>query len=172
MKGRSFLDRSDWWQPIESFLLPHVMVIQDVDAHAGRGAFVGEVHAAILKAFGCTGVVTNGAVRDLPDIEKMGLHLFSNSIAASHAYAHVVEFGGPVVVAGLKINPGDLLHGDRHGVVRVPLEIAAKIPKAAALLRKREKIITTFCKSREFSVQGLASIIEETASLDSDAANI
>jgi len=64
-KGHNYLDRTDWWKQIESFLLPHVMVIQDMDARPGRGAFVGEVHAAILKALGCVGVVTNGAVRDL-----------------------------------------------------------------------------------------------------------
>jgi 4-hydroxy-4-methyl-2-oxoglutarate aldolase len=167
MKGNNFLDRTDWWKHIESFLLPHVMVIQDMDAHPGRGAFIGEVHAAILKAFGCAGVITNGAVRDLPQIEKTGFQLFSSAVAVSHAYAHVVEFGGPVEVAGLKIKPGDLLHGDLHGVVRIPLDIAADIPKTAALLHKREKIITAFCKSKEFSVAGLARVIEETSPITS-----
>jgi regulator of RNase E activity RraA len=164
-KGHNYMDRTDWWKNIESYLLPHVMVIQDMDARPGRGAFIGEVHAAILDALGCVGVITNGAVRDLPHIEKMGFHLFSGSIAVSHAYAHVVEFGGPVEVAGLKIKPGDLLHGDRHGIVRIPLDIAADIPKAAAALRRREKIITSFCKSKDFSVPGLANVIEQSSSI-------
>ena len=162
-RGRTYLDRSDWWKCIESLLLPHVMVIQDMDDRPGRGAFVGEVHAAILKALGCVGAITNGAVRDLPDIEKNGFQLFSGTIAVSHAYAHVVEFGGPVEVAGLKIRPGDLLHGDRHGIVRIPMEIAEAIPKMAASLRKREKIITAFCRSREFSVSELSAVIDQSA---------
>jgi len=169
MKGHNFIDRTDWWKHIESLLLPHIMVIEDMDAHPGRGAFVGEVHAAILKALGCVGAITNGAVRDLPQIEMTGFQLFSGSIAVSHAYAHVVEFGGPVEVGGLKIRPGDLLHGDCHGVVRIPLDIAGSIPKAAAILRRREKIITTYCRSKDFSVEGLGKIIEETARLNSDA---
>ncbi|HWB60270.1 MAG TPA: RraA family protein [Chthoniobacteraceae bacterium] len=162
-KGHTYLDRTDWWAKLDSLLLPHVMVIQDMDDRPGRGAFVGEVHAAILKALGCAGVVTNGAVRDLPGIEKTGFQLFSGSIAVSHAYAHLVEFGGPVEVAGLKIKPGDLLHGDQHGLLRIPLEIAEAIPKVAAGLRKREKIITAYCKSKEFSPSGLAKVIEQSA---------
>lgn len=167
-KGHNYIDRTDWWQQIESYLLPHVMVIQDMDAHPGRGAFIGEVHAAILTALGCVGAITNGAVRDLPDIRKMGFHLFSGSVAVSHSYAHVVEFGGPVEVAGLKIKPGDLLHGDRHGLVRIPLDLAADIPKAAAALHKREKIITAFCKSKDFSIPGLANVIEQSAPITSN----
>jgi regulator of RNase E activity RraA len=41
-----------------------VRVIQDLDNHTGRGAFVNEVHAKILKALGCVGVVTDGSVRN------------------------------------------------------------------------------------------------------------
>lgn len=162
-KGHSYLDRTDWWKQIESLLLPHVLVIQDMDQQPGRGAFVGEVHAAILKALGCVGAVTNGAVRDLSAIEKMGFNLFSGSTSVSHAYVHIVEFGIPVEIAGLKIRPGDLLHGDQHGIVRIPLEIADEIPNAAARLRKREKIITTFCRSNDFSVQALGEVIEQSA---------
>src|ERR1700677_1368445 len=71
-KGHSYLDRTDWWKNIDSYLLPHVMVIQDMDANPGSGAFIGEVHAAILKALGCVGLVTNSAVRDLPHMENTG----------------------------------------------------------------------------------------------------
>lgn len=162
-QGNSYLDRTDWWKRIEPMLLPHVLVIQDMDEKPGRAAFVGEVHAAILKALGCTGVVTNGAVRDLDAVEKLGVALFSGSLSVSHGYSHVVEYGTPVEVAGLRIKPGDLLHGDRHGVVLVPQEAAESIPKIAASMRRREKLITAYCRLREFSAPGLERLIRETA---------
>jgi len=165
MMGHDYMDRTDWWKNIESFILPHVMVIQDMSVHPGRGAYVGEVHANILKALGFVGAVTNGAVRDIPSVEKIGLHLFSGHVSVSHGYAHVVDFGTPVEVAGLTIKPGDLLHGDQHGIVRIPIEIAAELPKVAASVRKREKIITTFCRSSDFSVAGLAQVIQHSSSL-------
>ena len=108
------------------------------------------------------GVVTNGAVRDLPAIARMGFSLFSDRVSVSHAYAHVVDFGTSVEIAGLKIRPGDLLHGDQHGFLRVPFEIANEIPTVASAMRVRENEIMSFCQSSKFSVTGLRKLIEQS----------
>jgi 4-hydroxy-4-methyl-2-oxoglutarate aldolase len=160
-KGNTYLHRTDWWRHLEAVPGPRVMVIQDMDNHAGRGAFVGEVHANILKALGCVGVVTDGAVGDLAAIEELNLQLFSERVSVSHAYVHVVEFGTPVEVAGLQVRPGDLLHGDQNGLLRIPLEIAKDIPDIATDLREREKHIIAYSRSAEFSVAGLCALLEE-----------
>ena len=159
--GDAYLDRTDWWSRLEELPLPRVMVIEDVDPHPGTGAFLGEVHASILKALGCVGAVTNGAVRDLPAIRKMGFPLFSGSLSVSHAYVHVVDFGVPVTIGGLEIQPGDLLHGDEHGILRIPLTIAEEIPAAADRLRERESTITAFCRSEHFTLAGLERLLNE-----------
>ena len=83
-------------------------------------------------ALHCAGCVTNGAVRDLPAVEAMGFQLFARNTSVSHAYAHIIEFGEPVEIDGLKISSGDLLHGDRHGVIIIPVAIAAKVPEEAS----------------------------------------
>ena len=59
-------------------------------------------------------------------------------MSVSHAYTHIVEFGTPVEVDGLKIHSGDLLHGDLHGVQSIPLGIAAQIPPVAAQISAQE----------------------------------
>src|ERR1700737_3197900 len=58
--GRAYLDRTDWWSAIEAVPAPRIAVIEDIDPHPSAGACVGEVHAAILKALRCEGVITNG----------------------------------------------------------------------------------------------------------------
>ncbi len=63
---------------------------------------------------------------------SLGFHLFAGSISVSHAYVHIVELGSAVEIGGLKIQSGDLLHGDLHGVQSIPLDIAGQIPPAAA----------------------------------------
>src|SRR5271168_1992876 len=65
MDGGTHYARTDWWERILQEAAPRVVVIQDVDDPPGLGGFVGEVHANILRALGCAGLVTNGAVRDL-----------------------------------------------------------------------------------------------------------
>ncbi len=158
---RSFQDRSDWWQDILRIPEPRIVVLQDMDDKPGLGAFIGDVHAAMLTALGCVGYVTNGAVRELPEIKSMGFHLFAGEVTVSHAYAHIFDLGATIEVGGLTVEPGDLLHGDRHGVLTVPKDIAAEVPAAAARLRETEDRIIAFCQSEEFSVDKLREVLKQ-----------
>jgi 4-hydroxy-4-methyl-2-oxoglutarate aldolase len=159
--GRRFCDRTDWWNSILEIPAPRIVVLQDIDNPAGVGAFVGDGHAAMLMALGCVGYVTNGAVRELPKIRKLGLHLFAGSVAVSHAYAHIFAFGSMVRVGGLEVRPGDLLHGNRHGLLTVPKEIASEIPTVAAKLEQTKQKVIDLCRSSEFSVDKLRQVIGE-----------
>ena len=156
MTHRCYYDRMDWWNYVASIPEPRVIVLQDVEPPPRVGAFVGEIHASIGRALNCLGCVTNGAVRDLPAVEALGFKLFAGCVAVSHSYAHIIEFGEPVEIGGLKIHSGDLIHGDRHGVLTVPLEVAAAIPREAAKILQEEADLLRFCASPQFSLEGLA----------------
>jgi 4-hydroxy-4-methyl-2-oxoglutarate aldolase len=163
MSGRCYYDRMDFWQYLATLPGPRVMVLEDVDHVPGLGAFVGEVHANIGLALNCVGYVTNGAVRDLPAVKALGFHLFSGNVSVSHAYAHLVEFGEPVTIGGLKISPGDLIHGDRHGVQAIPFEIAAQIPEEAEKIMFSENELKQFCQSPRFSLDGLSKRLKQAS---------
>ena len=156
MTGRCYYDRMDFWSYVATIPEPRIIVLQDVDHMPGVGAFVGEIHATIALALKCIGYVTNGAVRDLPAVKALGFNLFSGSVSVSHAYAHLVEFGDPVEIGGLKIVPGDLLHGDRHGVQTIPAEVVSEIPQEAQRIMSSERELIEFCKSPQFSLKGLS----------------
>jgi 4-hydroxy-4-methyl-2-oxoglutarate aldolase len=158
--GGTFHDRADFWQSILAVPAPRILVLEDMDDPPGRGAFVGDMHAAILKALGCVGYLTNGAVRELPSVRTMGIQLFSGSLAVSHAYAHIFEIGAVIRVGGMEVRPGDLLHGDRHGVLTVPAEIAVNVPAVADRLRSTEQKIIDFCRSKDFSVAKLREVMK------------
>jgi regulator of RNase E activity RraA len=70
-----------------------------------------------------------------------------------------VEFGGPVEVAGLSVHSGDLLHGDLHGVQSIPLELARRIPAAAAAVAAKHRAIIDVCHSPEFSLEKLREAV-------------
>ena len=164
MTQRCYYDRMDWWSYVASVPEPRVIVLQDVEPTPGVGAFVGEIHASIARALKCLGCVTNGAVRDLPAVEALGVKLFAGSVAVSHAYAHIIEFGEPVEIGGLKIQSGDLIHGDRHGVLTIPLAVAAEIPAEAAKFVQEERELVRFCNSPRFSLQALSERISSARS--------
>jgi regulator of RNase E activity RraA len=154
-------DRGDLWSRIQSSPAPSILVLEDIDDKPGRGAFVGDMHAAILKALGCAGYVTNGSVRELPSVRAIGIQLFAGSVAVSHAYAHIFDIGVPVTVDGMEVHTGSLLHGDQHGVLTIPNEIAAEVPNVAAKLQRCEKEVIEFCESSDFSIVKLSELMKK-----------
>lgn len=158
MKGGTFRDRTDFWNSVLEIPAPRILVLQDMDSPPGRGAFIGGVHAAILKALGCIAYLTNGAVRELPSVRAIGVQLFAGNVLVSHAYAHIFDIGASVAIGGMEIHPGDLLHGDGHGVLTIPEQVATEIPRVAADLRRHEQKIIELCRSSSFSVPKLSEL--------------
>jgi regulator of RNase E activity RraA len=157
--AQTYLDRTDWWDYLQSVPGPRILAVEDVSAQPRLGALLGEVHVNILQALGCIGAVTNGAVRDLPAISDLGFQLFAGGLSVSHSYVHIVETGGPVVIDGLVIRSGDLLHGDLHGIQSVPREIAAEVPAVAARITAREQALIALCRSPDFTLEKLRAAV-------------
>ena len=155
----SYPDRTDWWDYILSVPEPRIVVVEDASTRIGLGSLLGGVHVNILRALGCVGAVTNGSVRDIPDIENAGFQVFAGGICVSHAYVHITKFGEPAQVGGLKIKSGDLVHGDLHGVQTIPIDLAEKIPPVAAEISRQQKALIEMCRSKDFSPEKLRAAI-------------
>jgi 4-hydroxy-4-methyl-2-oxoglutarate aldolase len=160
MEGESYYYRLDWLEHLASVPPPRVLVVQDLDPHPGLGSLIGDVHANLMHALGCIGVVTNGAVRNMEAARALQFQMFAGNLSVSHAFAHVFDFGGTVEVGQMQVRPGDLLHGDRHGVQTVPIEIASKIPAVAQKMLGEEQEIIQFCQSGAFTLEKLRSDVD------------
>ena len=169
MEGNSYYYRLDWLEHVISVPSPRVLVLEDLDHHPGLGSFIGDVHANILRVLGCIGVVTNGAVRNVQAARELKFQMFARNLSVSHAFAHVFDFGGPVEVGQMHVRPGDLLHGDRHGVQTVPIELAQRIPAIAQRMKGEEQEIIQLCRSGAFTLEKLRS---EVADLRSKRKNL
>jgi regulator of RNase E activity RraA len=153
--GQHRVPRQDYWRAASAVGAPRVAVIQDVDSPPAQGSFWGEVNANIHKALGFIGTVTNGGARDLQEMEALDFFTFAGAPSVSHAYIHLIDHGLPVRVGGVVIAPGDLLHGDRHGVITIPGEIAADVAQAALEVDEAERGVIGYCQRSDFSVEGL-----------------
>lgn len=152
--------RLDFWNYLLQIPEPRVLVFEDLDNPPGAGAYFGEVQATVHRRLGCRGVVTNGHVRDLDEVAPLGFHFFAGGVCVSHAYVHLVDFGSPVKVGGLSVQPGAVVHADKHGVLLVPAEIAAQIPQAAQRVAERERRILEHCRAEDFSLARLNGFFE------------
>jgi regulator of RNase E activity RraA len=137
--------RRAYWEYVRSFPGPRLSVVQDLSPTPG-GAYWGEVNASLHKALGSQGVITNGTVRDLEEVERLGFHFFAAGVQVSHGYAHLEEFNVAVKVFGMEVAPGDLIHADQHGAVVIPHEIAREVARAAKHVELSEKPLLAACQ--------------------------
>ncbi len=150
-----------WWDYVQTIPAPRVIVVHDIDEPRGQGAQWGEVQANIHRALGCVGAVTDGSVRDLDEVRALGFQFAAAHVSVSHAYVHMVDFGLPVKVGGLWVNPGDLIHADQHGVLTIPPDIAAKVPEAVAKVEADERKIIGVCQGKDFTADGLKALYKQ-----------
>jgi regulator of RNase E activity RraA len=160
VNGKCYYEHPEFWSYAASFHGPGILVIQDSDEIPGMGALLGEAYARISRALGCVACMTNGAVRDLNGIEALGYQVFAGSVAVSHAYAHVVDFGDPVEIGGLRISPGDLLHGDIHGVHMIPRRAAGSLAVIAEQVLREDRELFELTERKDFSVATLSAKLE------------
>jgi 4-hydroxy-4-methyl-2-oxoglutarate aldolase len=134
---------------------PAVVAFQEIGPLPDYAAHCGEVMATIFQRLGAVGLVSDCAVRDIPEVRALRFHYFARGAVASHAYFHIVRVGVPIQVCGLVIDPNDLLHGDENGLIVVPKEGLEKLPAAVEAVRARERALMEFVRGAEFNFGGL-----------------
>ncbi|PKB66375.1 MAG: hypothetical protein BZY82_06090 [SAR202 cluster bacterium Io17-Chloro-G3] len=153
--------RVTWVDEILKIPAPRVIVMKDLDHPNVIGSFWGEVQSAIHTALDCVGVVTDGGVRDLDEMQEYGFNAFATTQLVSRANVHLVEANIPITIGGVTVSPGDILLGDKHGVISIPKEVVEDLPAAIAKVEAGEKEIIDVCKSGDFSPKRLKDILRQ-----------
>lgn len=126
---------------IESVPEGHVLVM-DCRGQT-RAASAGGILLTRLLARRAGGVVTDGALRDTPDIQSLGIPVYAAgaSPATNLVQHHAVDLNVPIGCAEVPVYPGDIIVGDEEGVVCVPQYLAAEVAEAAVQQEKLERFI-------------------------------
>ena len=130
---------------------PAVVAIQNTGHDALKSCFIGDMICAVYQKLGAVGVVTDGGYRDLQGIRKRapGFHVFGPGCVVSHGNVVIMDIGVPVTVGGMPVEPGDLLHGDDNGVLRIPNGRAADVVEQAKVVRDVEGRLFDYLEKNE-----------------------
>jgi 4-hydroxy-4-methyl-2-oxoglutarate aldolase len=110
-----------------------------------RYAFWGELMSTRARYLRAAGAVLNGFVRDAAGIEALGFPTFSRGLYAQDQgpRGKVIDFRVSIEIEGVRIAPGDLIFGDREGVLVIPAEVAADAIQAALEKASTENRVAT-----------------------------
>jgi 4-hydroxy-4-methyl-2-oxoglutarate aldolase len=132
----------DAWNEYRAYLTtvagPKIVVAQDLDKPRVIGSLWGEVSANMHRAFGCVGTITDGGIRDLDEMTNAGIKAIARRLCVGHAAVHPVRWNCEVEVFGRKVQPGQLIHADKHGFLAIPSDDEAGLLDAARFMDANE----------------------------------
>lgn len=134
--------RADGWGAYRRYMAeqpgPKIVIVQDLDKPRAIGAFWGEVNSNTHRALDCVGTITDGAIRDLDEMKNAGFKALARRLCVGHAHSFPVRWGEPVEVFGRRIEPGQLIHADKHGFLAVPRGEEKHLLEAARFMDANE----------------------------------
>ncbi len=137
---------------VEASPKPVVLVYEDVGPRPGAAACIGEYSVGLMQRLGAVALVCDGSIRDVEEVRALGFQCFALGSSVSHGTMRRVRWDVPVVVDGLQVEPGELIHGDVNGVISVPREIAHKLPAEVEKIRAQEREALGLIASPEFDL--------------------
>ena len=129
-----------------------VLVVHCSDYY--EAGYWGDLMSLGAKTKGIAGLVIDACVRDADDIEAMNFPVFSRGLCIRGTSS--LEGGTlnkSIVIGGVTINPGDIIVGDRDGVVVVPKELLAETIEKAKAREIREESIREQLRQGKTSIQ-------------------
>ncbi len=146
--------RMAYFRHMASAQSPSIAVVEDIDYPNCIGAWWGGVHTAVHHGLGVSGALTNGAMRDLGDMQA-GFQVLAGSLSPSHGFVHVKSLGEKVSVFGMQVSDGDLVHADRHGALVIPEDIINVLFDAINKMISTEEIILKPAREPGFNIDKL-----------------
>jgi 4-hydroxy-4-methyl-2-oxoglutarate aldolase len=117
---------------------PKIVVVQDLDKPRAIGSFWGEVNSNVHRALGCVGTIIDGSIRDVDEMCNAGFKALARCLSVGHAYSYPVQWNTEVEVFGRRIQPGQLIHADKHGFLAIPREDEETLLEAAIFMDNNE----------------------------------
>jgi regulator of RNase E activity RraA len=127
-------------ETIDASPKPSVLVAkQDMpDFNKFKNGLLGGCMMSAYKAVGCIAAITDGASRDLQEVEPLGMQYMTTGLVAGHGFYSVVGLNTPVEVCDMYVCPSDIIHLDCNGAVKFPREYLDEVLRRCKVISQIE----------------------------------
>ncbi len=152
----------DYYRYVGNTPGPKIVIVQDLDKPLVLGSMWGEVNSNRHRSLGCIGTITDGAIRDVDEMTNAGFKAIAQRLCVGHAHVKPIRWNCEVEIFGTKIQPGQLIHADKHGFMAIPPEDEKNLLEAAVFMDQNEcnSVITS---ARDTTGKTIDEIVEAYA---------
>ncbi len=131
----------NFWQQVDRINAmeePVVWVVKTTGSRPDHECVLGDGMAKGLYAAGCIGAVADGGLRDVAGLLSIPFAAYCTGITIHHCALRLGTMDRPIEVGGIQVSPGDVIHADPEGVIRIPPSCLDALPDAAVRMRAFE----------------------------------
>jgi regulator of RNase E activity RraA len=117
-----------------------IAVIEAVGPRPRHTVVIGDIMAFMLRAAGAVGFLTNGSIRDLDGVRAVPMACWGAGLSPMHGRIRWIDVNSPVVIDGMTVRPGDVIHADLNGAVVIPPDIADQVYAQGLVIQESERM--------------------------------
>lgn len=132
--------------------LPVFAVMESVGPRPRYTVTIGDGMGTIMKLAGANAFITNGSIRDLDGVREIGLACWAAGLSPMHGMMRWLDVGSPVMIDGMAVRNGDIIHADVNGAVVIPPNVADQVYEKAVAVRQREQGLFKVWRAPNFTL--------------------
>ena len=135
--------------------MPVFAVIESVGIRPRYTVTIGDGMGTRMRMAGAEAFLTNGCIRDLEGVREVPLACWAAGLSPMHGQLRWLDIGNTVVIDGMTVKPGDILHADINGVVTIPADVADQVYDKATEVAEQEAQLLAKLRAPDMTLEKL-----------------
>ena len=118
--------------------LPVFAVMEAVGLRPRYTVTIGDGMGTAMRMAGAAGFISNGSVRDIEGLRNVPMPCWGAGLSPMHGQMRWLDVNSTVVIDGMTVQPGDIVHADENGAIAIPAQVADQVLDKAQEVRDFE----------------------------------
>ena len=128
-------------------------VMESVGARPRHTVTIGDGMGTLMLLAGATAFLTNGSIRDIDGVRGIGLPCWGAGVSPMHGQLRWLDVGSPVVIDGMTVRSGDIIHADVNGALCIPPNVVDEVLDKALAVRAMEAGLFARWRAPGYSIE-------------------